>query len=216
MSLNLVIGNKNYSSWSLRAWLLLAESGIAFEETRLPLDTPDFREQIRHYSPAGCVPVLMIGDIPVWDSLAIAETIAERFPESQLWPVEAAQRAHARSISAEMHSGFAALRKAMPMNCRAMGRKVAVTDAVTRDLDRVFGIWSDCHARYAGGWLFGDFSVADAMFAPVALRLRTYGINLPDSAGHYPRRLLKSEALQNWLLAAESETEIINSDEAGQ
>jgi glutathione S-transferase len=216
MALKLIIGNKNYSSWSLRSWLLLSEAGIAFEELRIPLDTPEFAASIRQYSPAGCVPVLVIDDKPVWDSLAIAETLAERFPLANLWPAEAEKRAHARSISAEMHSGFLALRQAMPMNCRAMGRRVALPEAVTRDIDRIFEIWIDCHNRYGGGWLFDEFSIADAMFAPVVLRFRTYGINLPEAACHYPRRLLKSEALQNWLQAAESETEILDREEAGQ
>lgn len=216
MALELVIGNKNYSSWSLRAWLLLAESGIPFEETRLALDTPDFAEAIRRYSAAACVPVLLVDGQPVWDSLAIAETVAERFPDAGLWPDDAGARAHARSVSAEMHSGFAALRDAMPMNCRAMGRRVALPDAVTRDIDRVFDIWSDCQRRYGGGWLFGRFSIADAMYAPVVLRFRTYGINLPDAAQPFARRLLESDAMQNWLVAAESETEVIEQDEKGQ
>ena len=172
-SLTLVIGNKNYSSWSLRAWLLLAESAIPFDEIRIPLDTPEFPAAISRYSPAACVPVLLIGDRPVWDSLAIAETLAEQFPDANLWPADAAQRAHARSICAEMHGGFQALRAAMPMNCRAMGRRVALPEKVTRDIDRMFEIWMDCRQRYAGDWLFGEFSIADAMFAPVVLRFRT-------------------------------------------
>lgn len=216
MKLQLVIGNKNYSSWSLRAWLLLAEAGIEFEEIRLPLDTPEFPDSIRRYSPAGCVPVLLMDGTPVWDSLAIAETIAERWPACSLWPADPEQRAHARAISAEMHSGFPLLRRHLPMNCRAMGRRVALPDPLAAEIDRVFAIWSDCHQRYGGGWLFGKFSVADAMYAPVALRFRTYGINLPDSAMSYPTRLLKSEAMQNWLVAAESETEVLLNDETGQ
>lgn len=217
MNPTLVIGNKNYSSWSLRAWLLLSEAGIAFDEVRLSLDTPEFSTQIREYSPAGRVPVLIVDQQPVWDTLAIAETVAERWPDAALWPDDAAARAHARSISAEMHSGFAALRAAMPMNCRAFGRRVSLPDDVTHDIDRIFAIWTDCHRRYGGDWLFGArFSVADAMFAPVVLRFRTYGINLPDAACHYPARLLKSEALLNWLVAAESETEVLEQDEKGQ
>ncbi|ANO51148.1 glutathione S-transferase family protein [Woeseia oceani] len=216
MALQLVIGNKNYSSWSLRAWLLLAEKGIDFEEIRIPLNTPEYQDRIKPYSPTRCVPVLLIDGKAIWDTLAIAETVAERFPQMQLWPVDAERRAHARSVSAEMHSGFNALRSAMPMNCRAMGRKVPLPEGVIHDIDRVFEIWSDCHRQYGGGWLFGEFSIADAMFAPVVLRLRTYGINLPDSASHYPARLLESAALQNWLADAESETEVIEMDEAGR
>ena len=218
MALTLVIGNKNYSSWSLRAWLLLAESGIPFKEVRLALDTDEFSEAIGRYSPARRVPVLMFDDKPVWDTLAIAETLAERFPQAKLWPDDPDARAHARSISAEMHSGFEALRAAMPMNCRAMGRKVALPDDVTDDIDRIIDIWSDCRRRYGddGGWLFNRFSIADAMYAPVVFRFRTYGINLPDSACHYPARLLQSEAIQNWLLACESETEVVDADEKGR
>lgn len=214
----LVIGNKNYSSWSLRAWFLLSEAGIEFEEIRLALDTPDYAGDIARYSPAARVPVLVLDGRSVWDTLAIAETAAENWPEKALWPADAAARAHARSISAEMHSGFKELRDAMPMNCRAMGRKVDLPAGLTVDIERVFDIWSECQRDYpnADGWLFGDFSVADAMFAPVVLRFRTYGINLPQPASEYPQRLLKSEAMQNWLAAAESEIEVIEADEAGR
>jgi glutathione S-transferase len=214
----LFIGNKNYSSWSLRSWFLLSETGIDFEEVRVPLDTPEFVERIGSISPARKVPVLLLDDQPVWDSLAIAETVAERWPDKGLWPDEPAVRAHARSISAEMHSAFAALREAMPMNCRAMGRKVSLTDAVTADINRVFAIWADCRSRYGseGGWLFERFSIADAMYAPVVFRFRTYGIVLPQSASCYPERVMKSKAIQNWLAASESETEVLDDDEAGQ
>ncbi len=213
----LFIGNKNYSSWSLRAWLLLSESGIEFEEVRIPLDTPEFAARIGHVSPARMVPVLVLDDQPVWDSLAIAETVAERWPDRGLWPADARVRAHARSISAEMHSGFYALREAMPMNCRAMGRKVTLTDAVTGDINRIFDIWADCRARYASrdGWLFDRFSVADAMYAPIVFRFRTYGIDVPQSAAGYPAQLMKSKAIQSWLVAAESETELVEADEKG-
>ena len=216
--MKLVIGNRNYSSWSLRAWFLLKEAGFEFEEHRIALDTDTSAEEIARVSPAGFVPVLILGEETIWDTLAIAETVAERWPEKQLWPADAAARAHARSLSAEMHSGFAALREAMPMNCRAMGRKVTLTDAVTRDIDRVFAIWTDCRSRYGhiGDWMFGKFSVADAMYAPVVLRLRTYGINLPESASVYPRRLLESPAMQDWLIESESETEVIEREEKGQ
>ncbi|NNE62052.1 MAG: glutathione S-transferase family protein [Woeseia sp.] len=212
-----MIGNKNYSSWSLRPWILLSEAGIPFTEERVLLDTPATKEKISQYSPAGRVPVLVLDDAVVWDSLAIAETLAERFPQASLWPSDPAARAHARSISAEMHSGFMALRDAMPMNCRAMGRKVALPEPVTNDIDRIFDIWGDCRDRYGevDGWLFGQFSIADAMFAPVVLRFRTYGINLPDKACHYPARLLQSDAIQNWLQESESEVEVIAEDEKG-
>ena len=218
MKPTLIIGNKNYSSWSLRAWLLLREAGIEFTEHRIVLDTPTSASEIASYSGAGRVPVLQMGDLTVWDSLAIAETVAERWPEKQLWPADPNERAVARAISAEMHSGFFHLRECMPMNCRAMGRKVQIPDELATDIDRVIGIWADCHRLYGdrGGWLFGDFSIADAMYAPVVLRMRTYGINLPESAGFYPQRLLESEAMQDWLAAAECEVEVIDADEKGQ
>ena len=218
MKPRLIIGNKNYSSWSLRAWLLLREAGIEFDEHRIVLDTETTASEIAAVTPAGRVPVLELGDLTVWDSLAIAETVAERWPEKQLWPQDPDERAHARSISAEMHAGFPHLRECMPMNCRAMGRKVPLPDELGHDIDRIIAIWADCHQRYGerGGWLFGEFSIADAMFAPVVLRLRTYGINLPESAGFYPHRLLESKAMQEWLAAAECEVEVIAAEEKGQ
>jgi glutathione S-transferase len=218
MKPKLIIGNKNYSSWSLRPWLLMKEAGIDFDEHRIVLDTPTFKQEIAAFSDAGRVPILQLGDLTVWDSLAICETVAERWPEKALWPADADERAHARAICAEMHSGFDVLRECMPMNCRAMGRKVPIPDELGADIDRVISIWSDCHRRFGdrGGWLFGEFSVVDAMYAPVVLRLRTYGINLPESAGYYPQRLLESAAMQDWLAAAECETEVIDADEKGQ
>jgi glutathione S-transferase len=218
MKPKLIIGNKNYSSWSLRPWLLLSEAGIDFEEHRIALDTPTSKREIAEYSPAGRVPVLQLGDLTVWDSLAICETVAERWPDKCLWPDASDERAYARSISAEMHAGFGVLRDCMPMNCRAMGRIVPIPDELGADIDRIIAIWSDCHKQFGdrGGWLFGRFSVADAMYAPVVLRLRTYGINLPESAGYYPHRLLESKAMQEWLAAAECETEVIEADEKGQ
>jgi glutathione S-transferase len=218
MKPKLIIGNKNYSSWSLRPWLLMKEAGIDFDEHRIVLDTPTTRHEIAEFTDAGRVPVLQLGNQTVWDSLAICETVAERWPDKKLWPANEDERAYARSIAAEMHAGFPWLRECMPMNCRAMGRKVPIPDELGNDIDRIIAIWSECHRRYGnrGGWLFGKFSVADAMFAPVVLRLRTYGINLPESAGYYPHRLLESEAMQDWLAAAECETEVIEREEKGQ
>ena len=218
MNVTLIIGNKNYSTWSLRAWLLLREAGIEFEEQRIALDKADTMSQIAKFTDAGRVPILVLGEHTIWDTLAIAETVAERWPEKQLWPTDPDARAHARSISAEMHSGFETLRKCLPMNCRAMGRNVSQPDELTDDIDRVIAIWTDCHERYSadGDWLFGHFGVADAMFAPVVLRFRTYGIDLPESAAAYATRLLESPAMQEWLSAAETETEVIENDEIGQ
>lgn len=196
----------------------MREAGIDFEEQRIILDTEETGRQIAEHTPAGRVPVLVLDGTAVWDTMAIAETLAERWPEKRLWPADADARAYARSISAEMHSGFEVLRSRMPMNCRAMGRRVLLPDELTSDIDRIIAIWTDCHRRYGqiGRWLLGDFSIADAMFAPVVLRFRTYGINLNESAGFYPQRLLESEAMQEWLAASESEIEVIANDEAGQ
>jgi glutathione S-transferase len=214
----LIIGNKNYSSWSLRSWLLLKEAGLEFDEHRIPLNLPSAAAALADASPACRVPVLMLNDQAIWDTLAIAETVAEGWPEKELWPTEAKSRAHARSISAEMHAGFAAIRELMPMNCRALGRKVTLPDELTADIDRIFEIWTQCQQQYGGlgRWLFGQFSIADAMFAPVVLRFRTYGINLPESASAYPARLLESNAIQAWLADAEPETEVIEVEELGQ
>jgi glutathione S-transferase len=218
MTPKLFIGNKNYSSWSLRSWLLLREADIDFDEHRILLDVETTVEEIAAVNPGGTVPVLQLGDVSVWDTMAIAETVAERWPEKKLWPEDADTRALARSICAEMHSGFHILRECMPMNCRAMGRKVPLPDVLTDDIDRIIAIWSECHNEYSGdsGWLFGHFTIADAMFAPVVLRFRTYGINLPESAGFYPHRVLESEAMQDWLAAAECEVEVIDRDEKGR
>jgi glutathione S-transferase len=218
MKPKLIIGNKNYSSWSLRPWLLMREAGIDFDEQRILLDVESTAAEIASFKAGKTVPILQLDDVTVWDSLAIAETVAERWPEKKLWPDDPVQRAYARSLCAEMHAGFQQLRERMPMNCRAMGRKVSLPDVLTDDIDRVIAIWSDCHNRFSGdsGWLFGRFSVADAMYAPVVLRLRTYGINLPESAGFYPHRVLESEAMQDWLAAAECEVEVIDAEEKGR
>jgi glutathione S-transferase len=215
MATTLVIGNKNYSSWSLRAWLLLSEAGIDFRERRIALDEPGTARELAAVSPAGRVPVLLTDGEVIWDSLAIAETVAERHPDKNLWPADPAARAHARSISAEMHAGFAALRQQMPMNCRARGRKVTKTRELQADIARVTDIWADCGRRYGGGWLFGTFSIADVMYAPVVLRFRTYDAEVPAAARSYPARLLESAALAEWLAAAEAETEVIEHDEKG-
>ena len=218
MKPKLIIGNKNYSTWSLRPWLLMHEAGIEFDEHRIALNTDTTAAEIAAFNAGRTVPILQLGDVTVGDSLAICETVAERWPEKQLWPDDVDTRAYARSICAEMHSGFQMLRSCMPMNCRAMGRKVTLPDELTDDIDRIIAIWSNCHKHYSGdsGWLFGKFSVADAMFAPVVLRFRTYGINLPESAGFYPHRVLESEAMQEWLAAAECEVEVIDDDEKGR
>lgn len=207
----LVIGNKNYSSWSLRPWLLMRAAGIPFEEIRIPLRTAGTAARIREHSPAGRVPVLHAGSITIWDSLAIAEFLAERHPEAKLWPEAVEARAHARAVSAEMHSGFQALRKHMPMHCRAFHPGVGRTPEVLADIDRITDAWRDCRVRFGegGAFLFGGFSIADAMFAPVVLRLRTYAVDLDAVCRAYADAVLALPAMRRWLAEAEAETEVI-------
>ena len=205
----LVIGNKAYSSWSMRPWLLMKQAGIAFNEVRIPLYQDGHADKIRAWSPAGRVPVLQIGEMTVWDSLAICETLAERHPEKNLWPADAAARAHARAISAEMHSGFAALRSNMGMNVRHTFPGAGRTPEVAKDIARIEQLWSDCLLRYGGPFLFGAFSVADAMYAPVATRFRTYAVELSGSAQRYATMLLDLPAVRDWYADAATETEVL-------
>lgn len=205
----LVIGNKNYSSWSLRPWLLMKVAGIEFKEVRIPLYQEDSRRQILEYSPSGKVPVWVEGDIRVWDSLAICEYVAEQ--RGGLWPDDRGARAHARSICAEMHSGFAELRSRMPMNCRARTFSPARSPALNSDIERIMAIWNACFQRYGemGRFLFGPFTVADAMYAPVVLRFQTYGVELSEPVRNYADALLSLPALKDWMTAAREEAETI-------
>ena len=209
--LTLIIGNKNYSSWSLRPWLLLRQAGIPFEEVRIPLYAPGSTEALAAWSPSGKVPALHDGDLRVWDSLAICEYLAERFPEKQLWPADAAARAVARSVSAEMHAGFAALRQHMSMNIRARRPGQGRTPECLADVERILAIWTDCRARFGSGgdFLFGRFSIADAMYAPVALRFQTYGVALTGAAKDYADAVLALPAVREWVADGVAETERI-------
>jgi glutathione S-transferase len=215
--LTLVIGNRNYSSWSLRAWLFLAHAGIDFETLRLPLDTPAFQRRIGDYSPARTVPVLLDGRRRVWDSLAICEYAAERFGGVDAWPADQEARALARSISCEMHAGFAALRAELPLNCRARDRRVEPSAAAARDIARVVSIWDEARAAHgaAGPWLFGRFGIADAMYAPVALRFATSGTALAGAAADYAATVLADGAVGEWLEQAAAEPETIAREERG-
>ena len=211
----LIIGNKNYSSWSFRVWLMLSKLNIEFEEVYLPLRTDRFKDKILQYSPAVKVPVYLDGGTVIWDSLAIAEYLAERYP--RLWPGDDRRRAHARSITAEMHSGFVALREAMPMNCRAAGRKVPQTEAVAKDIRRIQAIWTDCRTNNTeeGQWLFGSFGIADAMYAPVVSRFYTYNISADSIAAEYMNAVLEDIDVQRWYAAARHEQEVIEPVEIG-
>jgi glutathione S-transferase len=209
--LTLVVGNKNYSSWSLRPWLALRMAGLEFGEVRVPLYGRGSHEAILRHSPAGKVPVLRDGDLTVWDSLAICEYIAELAPQAGLWPDDRAARAHARSISAEMHAGFAALRSAMPMNLRIERARLAASPSapVQADIARIIAIFEECRARHAaaGDFLFGRFTVADAMFAPVATRFRSYSVTLPTRAQAYADALLALAPMREWVSAGVAESE---------
>lgn len=203
--LTLVIGNKNLSSWSLRPWLVLRHLGLPFNEVSLLLDTPQFKAQLAAYSPAGRVPVLIDGDLHIWDSLAIAEYLHEQ-SGGQAWPADAAQRAHARCVAAEMHSGFSALRQVWRM--QAVARlNVPATAAVSDDVARIDALWQDCRAKYAAGgpWLFGRYSIADAMYAPVVLRFNTYGPKVSAVSSAYMQQTLADAHMQQWLADAQRE-----------
>lgn len=207
-ALTLVIGNKNYSSWSMRPWVAMTAFGIPFKEVRILLDQPDTAARIAEYSNAGRVPVLVAGDIRVWDSLAICEYLAELFPEKQLWPRDEAARAAARSVSAEMHAGFADLRSAMSMNIRKHLPGQGRTPGAQGDIGRICEIWEECLSRFGHHkFLFGEFSIADAFFAPVVMRFRTYGVSLAPALQAYCDRVAAHPAVARWIAEALAETE---------
>ncbi|HEX5183000.1 MAG TPA: VOC family protein [Allosphingosinicella sp.] len=209
----LVLGQKNYSSWSMRAWLLMRWLGLDFEIETVPLYREDSRPRVRALGgETGLVPVLRLGDLAIWDTLAIFETLHER--HGGVWPADAPQRARARSLCGEVHSGFNALREALPVNIRARGRKVPLTPAVEADIERVAAIWSR-PSRTGSDWLFGEFGAADIMFAPVATRFQTYGIILPQPASAYQARLLAHPLVASWLALGAAETDTIPSLERG-
>jgi glutathione S-transferase len=213
MTLKLVIGNKNYSSWSMRPWLALRACNIPFEEVFVPLYTDDKadKERILSFSPAGKVPILIDGDVAVWDSLSIIEYVAERFPDAGLWPKDVAERAQARSVCAEMHSGFMALRNACPMNVHRPVRPVELSDETRANVARIEDIWRDCRSRYAGRgpFLFGGFTAADAMFAPVVYRFRTFAIAVRPETQAYMDTMTALPAFAEWTRDGLAETFVI-------
>lgn len=222
----LVIASKNYSSWSMRPWVLLKQFDIPFYEKKIALGMPDTAANIAAFSPSGRVPCWIDGEAVVWDSLAICETLAERFPQHALWPRDPAQRARARAISAEMHAGFSALRTAMPMNIRGRASARDWSGEVLTDIARIDALWCDCLAASAdvrrdapgvaptgdGGFLFGGFSIADAMFVPVAMRFNTYPVRLSPAANAYVARLTALSSVQSWIAAAVTEPAIASYD----
>ncbi|WP_102795214.1 glutathione S-transferase family protein [Bowmanella denitrificans] len=212
--LTLVIGNKNYSSWSLRPWLLMKVNDIAFAEERIALYQPNSKDALLQRSPAGLVPVLKQDSLLIWDSLAIMEYLAEAFPAIHAWPADKAARARARSISAEMHSGFSTLRQLMPMNCRKVAVHVDITEALAADIERVQDIWQSCLECHDGPFLFNQFSIADAMYAPVVTRFKTYGV-APRNARikRYQEQILSLHAMRQWYEDARAENEVIEGSE---
>ena len=212
MALTLVIGNKNYSSWSMRPWLMLKGAGLAFDEVNIPLYTgASDKQRILDYAPSGKVPILVDDGVTIWDSLAIIEYLADRFPDAGVWPKDRAQRAHARSISSEMHSGFLPLRGECSMNIHRPIRAKSLSDDAKANVARVDEIWTDCRKRYGGGgpFLFGRFSAADAMFAPVVHRLLTYAVDVSSGARSYMATMTAFAPFKEWTEAALKETLVI-------
>lgn len=221
MNLTLLIGNQNYSSWSLRPWMLLRHLGLTFVAEKVQLDSPQFKAQVAAFGPAGRVPVLRDGALVIWDSLAICEYACELAGRG--WPRERAARARARALAAEMHSGFPGLRGAWSMNSRARNRRTAMTPALAADIARIDAAWSECRRASGaqGPWLFGaDYTVADAMFAPVVLRFNTYaarteGAALSPAAAAYVEHVLDDPILGEWMAAAEAESWVLPREEIG-
>jgi glutathione S-transferase len=209
MTLRLILGNKNYSSWSFRPWLALRMAGIAFEETVLPIYTPGAREKILEYSPSGKVPVLIDGTVRVWESLAIIEYAAEKFPASALWPQQSDARAHARAVANEMHGGFLPLRRNCPMNMRRVPGAIELSPDVLANVARIDEIWTDCRARHGGPFLFGGFGAADAMYAPVVSRLHTYGVAVGPIARAYMDAVMSLPAWAAWQAGAMEESWVL-------
>jgi glutathione S-transferase len=221
-TMKLYIGNKNYSSWSMRPWVLMKQAGIEFEEVKIRIDgfSPDstFKREIMRVSPTGTVPALADGDVIVWDTLAIAEYLAEKFPEKRLWPADRKARACARSACAEMHSGFSALRSHFPMNIEAslpaIGAEVLKSQAGVRaDVERIVALWSQLLENHGGPMLFGEFSIADAFFAPVVTRLRTYAAPVPPIVASYMARAVEMPGIAAWIADALAENDFLQFNE---
>jgi glutathione S-transferase len=211
----LIIGNKNYSSWSMRPWLAMKVAGIAFEEEVISLNAPDFKERLLKFSGTGKVPTLIDGDVHVWESLAILEYLAEKFPAAALWPTDVKARAHARAIANEMHAGFVPLRRACPMNLWRPVKKMTLDDNVAANARRIDALWSDCRARFGarGPFLFGKFGVADAMYAPVVSRFHTYAIGASPVSKAYMDAVMALPAWGEWKSAAIKEPWVLPEDE---
>jgi len=215
VTLKLIIGNKNYSSWSFRPWIAMKVAGIAFEETVISLNAEDFKTHVGPVSGTGKVPVLIDGDVSVWESLAILEYLAEKFPKAGLWPADTAARAYARVIGNEMHAGFLPLRKLLPMNMWRPVIKRELTPEAAANVARIEAIWNDCRARFANGgpFLFGRFGAADAMYAPVVARLHTYAVAVGAGTRAYMDAVMALPAWREWHTAAVKEPWVLAEDE---
>lgn len=213
--MKLILGNKNYSSWSLRPWIAMKMAGIAFEEEVIPLYLPGSAEKVLRYSPAGKVPVLIDGDKAIWESIAILEYLADRFPQAQLWPESPAARSHARVVSAEMHAGFVELRRTCPMNFWLPPKPRQFSPEVLKDVRRIEAIWADCRARFGSGgpFLFGRFSATDAMYAPVVARFYNYGHEVTPGARDYMQTVMDTAAWREWKTAALKESWVMQGNE---
>jgi glutathione S-transferase len=215
MTLKLIIGNKNYSTWSLRPWIAMKVAGIPFEEQVISLDAKDFKQRVSKISGTGKVPALADGEVPVWESLAILEYLAEKFPAAHLWPADPAARAQARAIAAEMHAGFVPLRRHLPMNMWRPVSRRDLTPEVQSNVRRIDAMWTDCRTRYGAGgaFLFGAFGAADAMYAPVVSRFRTYAVEIGAVARAYMDAVMALPAWGEWRAAALAETWVLPEDE---
>ena len=213
--LTLVIGNKNYSSWSMRPWVAMKQLGIPFDEVKLRFHSPEWEAQIARWSPSGLVPVLWRGDQSVWDSLAILEALHEWFPDRGVWPGDPLARAFARSVAAEMHSGFRDLRANMPMNIRASLPGKGMKPEVQANVERIQALWAEARRRFGhtGPYLFGNFCAADAMYAPVVMRFATYAVRLAPEANAYCEAMRAAAGVRAWIDDALKETEIVPEDE---
>jgi glutathione S-transferase len=215
MALKLIIGNKNYSSWSLRPWIAMKVAGIAFDEQVISLDDAQFKRTVAEVSPAGKVPALADGEVHVWESLAILEHLAEKFPQAELWPEDPAARAHARAIAAEMHAGFVPLRRECPMNFWRPVKKRELGPEAAANVARIDAMWTDCRSRFGAGgsFLFGKFGAADAMYAPIVARFATYAVDVGASARAYMAAVMELRAWQEWKAAAVQEPWVLPEDE---
>jgi glutathione S-transferase len=217
MALKLILGNKNYSSWSLRPWIAMRNAAIPFVEEVIPLYEPGSAERMAAYSPTGKVPVLLDGDMVIWESLAILEHIAERFPKAQLWPADPKARAYARAIAAEMHAGFVPLRRQCPMNMRRESRRLKLTAEVEANVRRIEQIWTECRERFGDGgpFLFGAFGAADAMYAPIVSRFSSYAIEVGTVGEAYMAAVMALPAFVEWRDAGIAEPWIMPGNEVG-